>query len=47
MYHNNTFEGSSFAEPKIPLTDNPGVYIDVLTDFGFKHIFGKIGRAHV
>ena len=22
-------------------------YISLLTDFGFKRIFGKIGRAHV
>ena len=46
MYHTTFDESSeqnSFAEPKIPLnvTDNPGVYIDILTDFGFKHIFGK------
>jgi predicted transposase/invertase (TIGR01784 family) len=40
MYY-NTIETSLFSEPKIPLYDNPGIYIDPLTDFGFKYLFGK------
>jgi predicted transposase/invertase (TIGR01784 family) len=37
----NTIETSLFSEPKIPLYDNQGIYIDPLTDFGFKYLFGK------
>jgi predicted transposase/invertase (TIGR01784 family) len=40
MYH-TTFEKVSFEEPKIPFNENSGIYLDILTDFGFKHIFGK------
>ncbi|WP_299252662.1 Rpn family recombination-promoting nuclease/putative transposase [uncultured Cytophaga sp.] len=40
MYH-TTIETSSFSEPKMPLYNNPGIYIDPLTDFGFKYLFGK------
>jgi predicted transposase/invertase (TIGR01784 family) len=39
--YTTTIETSSFSEPKIPLYDNPGIYMDPLTDFGFKYLFGK------
>ena len=39
--YTTSIETSSFSEPKIPLYDNPGIYMDPLTDFGFKYLFGK------